>query len=302
MKRIGQIIPYFGKWPEWMPLYFHSCARNRMIDFIFFTDCETNGDIVNNCGDNVVLHKCTFEEYKRLVSTRLGIDYNPTSPYKLTDLKPFLGLIHADILTGYDWWGFGDIDLVYGDMSKLINERNLRRYSLITTHNYHIAGHCTFMQNNDYYCNLCLNIRDWQRRLCDDTHYGFDEAEWSALVYPHIKYPLALHHRLLKHISPKSFNWFMDLSNSIINPRQLFKEFHTSPAPKSSNHWDYDPLKGIVTDSTGAELPYLHFLFFKKTPWLETSVYWRDGYYKLDNKQISKFSRIVIDTVGIHGH
>lgn len=303
MKRIAQIIPYFGKWPEWMPLYLYSCSRNQMIDFIFYTDCEFLPEYFNNeYRQNLIYHKCSFEEYTRLVSDRLGIDYNPVNAYKLTDLKPFLGLIHADILSDYDWWGFGDIDLVYGDMSKLINERNMKRYSLLTTHNYHIAGHCTFMRNNDYYRNLCLKIKDWERRLSDDRHYGFDEAEWSNLIYHNIKYPLTLHRRIIKHLLPKSFNRFMDLSNRIINPGQLFKEFHTSPAPNNNNYWGYDPIKGILTSSSGRELPYLHFLFFKKTHWFETSVYWRDGYYKLDNNRLSEYNKIIIDANGIHGN
>ena len=41
MKSIGILIPYFGKWPEWIELFFDSVERNKTIDFHFLTDCDT---------------------------------------------------------------------------------------------------------------------------------------------------------------------------------------------------------------------------------------------------------------------
>lgn len=297
MTRVAQIIPYFGRWPEWFDLYVYSCGRNKMIDFIFFTDCDDN--IVDK-PDNVIVKRITFDDYLRLVSDRLGINYNIKSSYKLTDLKPFLGLIHKDILSGYDWWGFGDIDLVYGNMGLIVNERNLRKYNLITTHNYHIAGHCTFMRNNEYYRNICLGIRDWQHRLSDENHYGFDEAEWSNLVYESIRWPRKLYDLLIKRINPGCFNRFMDFANRLINPKELFKEFHTSPAPKNNQKWIYDLESGKVISPDNIELPYLHFLFFKKTPWYETDLYWKEGFYNLSPK-INDYDMITIDIDHIDG-
>ena len=71
MIRIAQIIPYFGKWPEWMPLYLYSCGRNPMVDFIFYTDCE----IPETTYSNTKFIKISFDDYCKLVGERLGIDY-----------------------------------------------------------------------------------------------------------------------------------------------------------------------------------------------------------------------------------
>lgn len=300
MTRIVQIIPYFGKWPKWIDLYVYSCLRNPMVDFLFFTDCGRPGVLSGKSDTNVIIKEISFDDYKRLVSRRLDIAYNPQSPYKLTDLKPFLGLIHEDEIRDYDWWGFGDIDLVYGDLSILINDRSLETNDLLTTHDYHIAGHCTFMRNNDYYCRLCLGIKDWRKRLGDETHYGFDEAEWSNLVYPSIKYPLAIYRKLLRKLAPKSFHSFMSMANRLLCPRERFREYFTSPAPKPGEQWLYCPGTGSVVSPTGSELPYIHFLFFKKTPWFETDNYWRDGFYGL-TEEIQRYKRIIIDIDGIRG-
>lgn len=294
MIRIAQIIPYFGKWPEWMPLYLYSCGRNPMVDFIFYTDCE----IPETTYSNTKFIKISFDDYCKLVGERLGIDYQISKAYKLTDLKPFIGKVHEKELLGYDWWGFGDIDLIYGDLSMLINDDNLKKYDILTTHNYHIAGHCTFVRNNEFFRNLCLKIVNWKYRLSDEKHYGFDEAEWSNLLYPNIKWPLTIYSKILSKISPKLFNPFMNFANRVLNPRQLFKEYFTRPIPKDNLKWTYNTRKSSIYSPCGKELPYLHFLFFKKTPWLETENYWKAGYYRI-KMPFDKCNYIYIDTYGI---
>ena len=271
-----------------------------MIDFMIFTDC---GCPECEIPANVHLRHLTFGDYKAIVNHSLqkyGGYFNSESTYKLTDLKPFLGLIHESELKDYAWWGFGDLDLVYGDMSMLVNEHNLTKYDLVTTHNYHIAGHCTFMRNTDYFRKLCLQITDWPLRLNDERHYGFDEADWSSLVYPAIKYPLAFYSRVLRHISPKLFNPFMNLANRVLNRRMIFKEYNTSPAPAPNGVWIFNVREGRVLAPDGKNLPYLHFLFFKKTPWLKTDHYWRSGYYKLGHN-IAEYDNVMMDVQSIRG-
>lgn len=37
---ILKIIPYFGKWLEWIGFYLESCRHNPDIHWLFYTDCE----------------------------------------------------------------------------------------------------------------------------------------------------------------------------------------------------------------------------------------------------------------------
>ena len=37
--KIAMIMPYFGKWPKWINLFFYSCGKNEFIDFYIFSDC-----------------------------------------------------------------------------------------------------------------------------------------------------------------------------------------------------------------------------------------------------------------------
>lgn len=298
MAKIVQIIPYFGSWPEWMDLYLYSCSRNPMVDFLFFTDCGT--ELLPEYG-NVIFHSIPRIDYYNLVSKRLDIDFNPPSPYKLTDLKPFLGKVHELEIKNYEWWGFGDIDLLYGNLGLILNERNLKKYSVITTHNYHAAGHCTFMRNTAKYRDLCFRIKDWARKLTDTKHYGLDEGEWSGLAFPEITMSRLLWQHIFRHMHLMGFFSFMDFSNRILSSRRFSREFYTSPEPTVNQEWKYDIESGKVLSPTLRELPYIHFLFFKKTPWLKTDNYWRKGYYKLNRtKPISSYSSISISTEGIN--
>lgn len=295
MARIAQIIPYFGKWPEWIDLYLYSCSRNPMIDFIIYTDCLTEG---LSQYSNVKIVRTSVSEYEHLVSRRLGIEYRLTSPYKLTDLKPFLGAIHSRELERYDFWSFGDIDLCYGDLSIVLNDNNLRKYDLITTHCYHIAGHLTVVRNNDYYKNLCFKISDWQTKITESKHYALDESEWSYLVYPHIKYIRFAWSHVFNRLKLFSFFAFMNKTNRLINKRQFFYEYYTSPAPKENEEWVYNINSGKIYNPEGLELPYIHFLFFKKTQWHESEVFWRDDFYKLHN-DFANADEIVVSLNGI---
>ena len=49
--------------------------------------------------------------------------------------------------------------------------------------------------------------------------------------------------------------------------------YKTTPIPSDKQTWIYDLSKGEVLNPEGCQIPYLHFLFFKKTP---TSVPLRD--------------------------
>lgn len=293
--KIAQIIPYFGKWPEWIDLYFYSCGQNPIIDFIFYTDCE----IPQNYPNNLIFHKCTYEEYSVLITNRLNVEYNNSNPYKLTDLKPFIGYIHEQELKKYDFWGFGDIDLVYGDLSILLNDKILDKYDLITTHNYHIAGHFCICKNNEYYRNLCFKIKDWKNKIANNTHFGLDEDDWSALVCPYLKFIRRLH-KYIFHYAGIHFFTVLNIFNPILHKRIYLHEHWTSPVPNIGEKWTKNCVNNEIKDFKNRELPYLHFLFFKKTPWLKTNIYWKDNYYKISSP-IDNYKKIFIDNNDITG-
>lgn len=258
MKRIALIIPYFTVTPPiWLELNFYTCARQHNIDFIYFTDCD---EIVSMASlyPNIVCHKTTFGKYCDLASKKLGIDFHPKHAYKLCDLKPFYGFIHQDLLKKYDFWGYGDNDLVYGNLDVLINGRMLDTYDVITTMSERIAGHFAIFRNNDRYRKLPFKCNKWKEHLQCEEHVGFDESNWVRLVLPEKRVLTAIYKMLFR--SFLSYGKWVNLTYKFYSNRwnrKFVKEMFTTPIPKIGETWAYDNKTGVITAPDGKVLPYL---------------------------------------------
>ena len=99
-EKICMLIPYFGKFPKWFNLYLYSCSNVKNIDCFYFTDCEIPSKIYSN----TFFIKTSFTNYCELVSKKLKVNFNPTEPYILVNIKPFLGTIHNNIARKYEFW------------------------------------------------------------------------------------------------------------------------------------------------------------------------------------------------------
>ena len=291
MNKIALIIPYFGKFPEWMPLYLYSCSKQKNIDFLYFTDCE----LPKKTYVNTIFHRTTFEEYCEKVSRKLQIAFHPTQSYKLCDLKPFYGLVHTDDLKNYDWWGFGDLDLIYGDLSLLINDKNLEKYDLLTTHIDKVAGHFTIVRKNSEFTAIPFKIPNWKDKLTLNKHVFLDETEYAELVKPWKVKKLNRidFHFLERHTEPNKKFWYYYWLDKLIPigcGKSLMKEFFTTFKPKEGTYITYNlktgeinvPLSQTEKIIKGSAKLYLHFLYFKKTQyWADNTNYWLSGFYQI---------------------
>ena len=133
------IVPYFGKLPEWITLFFKSCEYlDGKIDFLFFTDDENISCI--NQPSNVKYYLVSFDWLVKYIETKgLGV---LNSAYKLCDYKPLYGYIFQEYIEGYDYWGYCDIDTVLGDISSFLIRNNYTCYDRIGE-----KGHFTIYRN-----------------------------------------------------------------------------------------------------------------------------------------------------------
>lgn len=186
------IVPYFGKWPDYLPLFLFSVSHNPFIDVLFYTDCG----LPESYPSNVIFKEITFEQYCCNVSRALGLHFHPCKAYKLCDLKPFYGSIHAEDIGSYEFWGFGDIDVVWGDMSIL--KRISKDKDLITFYASQIAGPLTFIRLKSKYTKRAYKIYKWREKLMDDKNLWIDETDFSTITLPHIRLlKFALYHIVL---------------------------------------------------------------------------------------------------------
>lgn len=303
MYKIAIIIPYFGKFPEWINLFLYSCSLNHRIDNEVFIDwlIFTDNVPIKGLYPNTRFFYLSFKDYCDRVSSSLCIDFHPSTPYKFCDLKPFYGVIHRKELQDYSHWGFGDLDLCYGNLSLVVNKDKLRKYSLITTHADRIAGHFTIIKKNSIYTNLCLKISFWKMKLLDEKVLGLDEMDFTNLVRPTMINWLRIYRYIVKPLGLGVYE-FMKYPNIIHNwySKSFIEEFNTSPLPKIGERWVWDVRNNHILNPWGKEIPYLHFLFFKKTPFWNTPDYWKSGFYCLpqDISEI-KNGHVVFDNTAI---
>jgi hypothetical protein len=110
MNNVAVVIPYFGKFKPSFALWYESAKRNSDVDFFIFSD-DTPFD---NPADNIKWIPFTLQDFNALAVAKLGINFRITHPYKLCDFKPMYGVIFEDYLRGYEYWAYGDVDLIYG--------------------------------------------------------------------------------------------------------------------------------------------------------------------------------------------
>jgi hypothetical protein len=254
MPKIIIIIAYFGKWPEWINLYLESCKYNKFIDWLIITDCE---EPENKC-ESVKYNFMDFEDFKELVKSKLIVDIDPAInsgkkqfSHIMGDLKPFFSSIFEEHIKGYDYWGWGDIDVIYGDMNKYFEEEKVfeKDYELISFNDDRmVSGSLAFIKNSFLLRLKAFQIQDWKDAILHDNRKGLDE------------------HRFYLNLD-KSKCYLKDSYNTpSVDGDQCFWKFNwLSKELPTEWYWR----KGVLTNNinTKIEFLYFHFMVWKGGFW-----------------------------------
>ena len=138
MKKCVLILPYFGKFNNYFPLFLKSCGYNPSYDFLIFTD---NTDFYNY-PQNVHVVPMALNEFRANASQKLGFEPCIPTAYKLCDFKPAYGFLFEDYIQDYEYWGHCDCDLVFGNLEKVLSPVLDKDYDKIFA-----AGHLTIYKN-----------------------------------------------------------------------------------------------------------------------------------------------------------
>lgn len=139
MKPIVVLFPHFGKLPPQYGMWRASALRNPSVDFLFFTDCDVEP------APNIKVHKMSFEAYRQIIQSKFDFPIVLDRPYKICDYRPAFAYIFSDYVKDYDFWGWGDLDVVYGDIRHFVTDDVLSRYKMISG-----FGHFTLYHNDEY--------------------------------------------------------------------------------------------------------------------------------------------------------
>jgi hypothetical protein len=166
---------YFGNWPWYFPYFLHSCKFNPTVDFIIITD---NTEPILNKPVNVAIIQSSLDDIKIMATKKLGFDIALDTPYKLCDIKPAYGFLFPKLIKNYDFWGHGDIDVIYGDIRNFILDKMLEEYELITARHDFLSGTFTLFRNNVKMNTLFMQSKDYKKVFSSSAHYCFDECNF----------------------------------------------------------------------------------------------------------------------------
>jgi hypothetical protein len=168
--RIALIIPYFGVLPHWFPYFAKSVADSPILDVLLFTDAHAGPELP----ENIKVHSCSLAEFGVLASRALSLPVSPKYPFKVCDFRPAFGEIFHEHICDYEFWAFGDIDLVYGDVAAFLQPL-LPNHDVISCRKGWVSGSLCVLRNCKEVNSLYARSADWQRAFLSPNHQFFDE-------------------------------------------------------------------------------------------------------------------------------
>lgn len=297
-KSIIIIIDYFGKWPAWFPLFLESCKHNPTINWLFHTDCDFEECTI----ENVTFKYITKENYIANVNEKLKTNITWSESYKLCDLKPMYGALYEEEIKDYDFYGYGDIDVIYGNIRHFYTDAVLKN-NVISTHEWCISGHLALFKNIKWMREAFKRHKDWQKIVENQESQRFDEDLFIAVF----KYP---------NIHPNQYFLYDILHPFSKKYRQKLYFVEQFTTPLTPSPWRigscYHPEKwfwknGILTNENdrNRQCIYLHFMNFVSGRWMN-SIYKKDPVWKDLDKYVfvkpqqMKQTGLLIDRLGFH--
>jgi len=175
LKSIALLTCWYGPYPWYFPYFVHSCGFNSTVDFYIITE---NKEEIPNKPDNVKIVCKTFDELRTDFSEKLGFTVSLDYPYKLCDFKPAYGFLFPEIIAGYDFWGIGDIDVVYGDIRSFMTDEILKVYDVISSRHDYITGSFCLFRNNEQINTLFIQSKDYKKVFSTSINFCFDECNY----------------------------------------------------------------------------------------------------------------------------
>lgn len=238
-KKIKLIVCYFGKLPEYFPLWLRSCERNFNIDFLVYSDQS----IPSWLPKNVDFVRVEFGDIRERFQNQLNFKISLDNYYKLCDFKPLFGLAFQEELKDYEYWGHCDIDLIWGNLEKYLAEKLTEKYDRIGP-----AGHFSIYRNTEVVNNsFSLNggTFDYKDVFSNPENFAFDEMTGMNMI-----------------LKKNSFSFYDEVDYADISTSYSRIRLNRNDYPHEVFYWDdgscyrsYEKSGEVITE----EYMYIHF-------------------------------------------
>jgi hypothetical protein len=247
---------WVGEFPWYFPFFLKTCEYNKTINFIIIS----NQPPVKVNSTNILFIYKTLEEINNLATEKLGFKTSIDYAYKLCDFKPAYATIFSEYIQGYDFWAYGDIDVIFGDIRTFITDDLLSEYDVISTRGKYLPGYFSLFRNTSLINSLYQQSKDFKLIFQGQKHYCFDECNFQF-------------QRL-----QESEKTILDIQSEVESFTHVVKKAQIEgKANVFFDHWVIDDVPGNLEWRQGKlfynnkfEALLYHLIMFKDHPYLNT--------------------------------
>lgn len=164
------IICWFGILPKCFEIWLKSVERNPQFDFLIITDAE----YAKSLPTNVKIKKYSLIRFKEDAEKILKTEISIEKAYRICDFRPMYGLIFKDDINKYEYWGYCDLDLVFGNLENILPQSQILNYEAIFN-----GGHFTLIKNIEKMNTLFMkkgSLFYYKKVVKNNAIYAFDET------------------------------------------------------------------------------------------------------------------------------
>lgn len=198
ISRIGFLIPWLtrGDTPVNVPPYHalfvaSAVANSNIADFIWPVENEITAQAFEKAQgrhyENIKYVPMNMS-FEKLYSNKLGIPVKSNNRLQ-SNFRPSYGLIFDWLLTPYSHWGWVDVDMVLGDLSryltpKLLNCPTCQIISIISDltmcgfERWVISGQMTVFRKTEWSRTAFSKVPNWSRHIKEDAQ--FEETRFAT--------------------------------------------------------------------------------------------------------------------------
>jgi len=230
--------------PPWMPQLIEN--RNRIDGPFNWLIMGEN--VPEEDHGKVQLWPLSMEDFKQRVQD-VGIILSAGADRRKTaEVRPAYGEMFADLLGDSDFWGYSDLDVVFGQIGKWWDEKVLGIYDVLTIDTWITSGPLTVVRNNHRLNTLWMFIPNIMAKMGDTKFYaseelGFGKAVWDEHMAGNIR--------------------------AMFAPRPSHDKEHAKVTYNPTTGVLYDQVKGISSydpETKGREVIAYHFMATKRWP------------------------------------
>lgn len=173
-KSVIILLSFFGEFPWYFCYFTHSCRYNPTINFCIISD----NNKISNMPKNVSFVIITREQFQSLATEKLGFSTKLIHGYKICDFRPSLGYLFPELIKEYEFWGYGDIDMMYGNLRNFLTPQLLDNYDIFSFRPEYLTGSFTILRNTKKINTLFMQSRDCKTVLSQSEYFNFDECNF----------------------------------------------------------------------------------------------------------------------------